>query len=350
MTRAGRLRDVGAPDRALLGESETEFLANLGGPALLRVPGRDRTRARAVTTLLHGNEPSGVRALRGWLAASREPATDLVCFVGAPAAALAEPLFSHRMLPGHDDLNRCFLGPFESPQGRLAGEALAALRATACEALVDLHNNSGHNPPYAVLTRTAPECLRLAHLFAERCIHSDFRLGTLVEAMESDCPSVTIECGRSGDPAADAVARAGLARFLEADRLESLPSGPVQILESPVRVCVRPGARIVFANRPDPGADLTVVDDIDRHSFQLVPPGEGVGWVRDGAEWPIEAFGAEGKDVSRELFAQRGTRLETRHDAVPVMMTTNPEIARVDCLFYLVRPRPGSRGPEGGES
>ena len=43
------------------------WLRQLGGPTAIRLSGRDRSRCRTVVTLLHGNEPSGVRALHGWL-------------------------------------------------------------------------------------------------------------------------------------------------------------------------------------------------------------------------------------------------------------------------------------------
>ncbi len=49
------------------------------------------------------------------------------------------------MLPGARDLNRCFVPPWSGPEGELAAEALRLLREAGCEALVDLHNNTGHN-------------------------------------------------------------------------------------------------------------------------------------------------------------------------------------------------------------
>jgi hypothetical protein len=345
MTSDGAVRTIQAPGRDTIGETPEAFLAWLGGPAVLRIPGRDRTRARGLSTLLHGNEPSGLRALFAWLREGAVPAVDLVCAIGAVEAAREPPGFAHRMLPGRSDLNRCFgppdgVPPGSEPERRLAAALLHALREARCEALVDLHNNTGHNPPYGVATRLDVARLNLTALFAERIVHNAMRLGTLVEATADDFPSMTIECGRAGDPAADRVARAGFERYAELDVLETreLHAPHMAVLEKPLRVRARPEVRLAFGDRPVAGADLTLAADVDRHNFELLGPGVTVGWVGTEGSWPIEARGADGVDVSRKWFALRDGRLETRRTGVPIMMTTDPIIARADCLFYLARP------------
>jgi hypothetical protein len=335
------VRVLEAPRGAAAGETPEALLALLGGPALLRVPGRDRSRARGVATLLHGNEPSGLRALHAWLRDGDVPAVDLVCFVGAVEAALRAPGFAHRMLPGRPDLNRCFAPLCEGPEGEVAREALRLLREAGCEALVDLHNNTGHNPVYGVATSADAAVLGLTGLFGERLVVSDLRLGTLTEAASGDFPSLTIECGRAFDPAADRVALAGLRRYAALESLAACtePAPPVAILERPVRVRARPEVRLAFGEAPVPGADLTLTGDIDRHNFERLLPGVPVGWVAPEAPWPLEAQGADGREVSRDWFALCGGLLETRRSAVPVMMTVDAVVAKSDCLFYLVQPR-----------
>ena len=346
MSGAPRVRLALDPRRDAIPDTAERWLAALGGPTVLRVPGRDRRRSRGLATLLHGNEPSGLRALHAWLRSSAVPAVDFVCFVGAVEAALAPPGFAHRMVPGRRDLNRCFLPPFAGPEGELAGEALRLLREAGCDALLDLHNNTGHNPPYGVATVADAARLQLTALFGRRLIASDLRLGTLTEATSEDFPSLTIECGRAGDPAADRVAREGLARYAALEAIETRlpPPEPVEILEEPVRVCARPDVRLAFAEAPVPGADLTLAGDLDRHNFELLLPGAPVGWVARDAGWPLEARGADGSEVSRDWFALRDGLLETRRAAVPIMMTVDAAVAKSDCLFYLVRPRGGQAG------
>ena len=84
------------PDPASLPQEIGEFLRRLGGPTLVVVDGRDNTRCRAVATLLHGNEPSGVKALLKWLRTGERPAVKLICLIASVQTALHEALFCHR--------------------------------------------------------------------------------------------------------------------------------------------------------------------------------------------------------------------------------------------------------------
>lgn len=322
-------------------ESTRDWLRELRGPAWLRVAGRDPGRARVVATLLHGNEPSGLRAVHGWLRSGKRPATDVWVFIGAVAAALEPPGFARRLRAGERDLNRCWLPPHpDGAEGALARDVLERIAAARPEALIDVHNNTGHNPPYGVGPDAGSGALALVGLFGRRFVHSDLVLASLVEGTRPICPSVTIECGRSGDPTADAVARAGLERFVSREDLGLAGSPPVdlEMLVDPVRISVRPGIELAFGERPQPGAELTVVGDVDRHNFELVPPGVHIGWVRSRDGWPVEAMGADGRDRSREMFAIRDGLLETRVALMPIMMTTDARNALLDCLFYAVRP------------
>jgi predicted deacylase len=171
-------------DPAALPRDVDAFLDGLPGPTLLRLAGRDRGRVRVVAGTLHGNEPSGVRAIHHALR-TVVPAVDVLFFVGAVEAARAEPRFGRRMLPGRRDLNRCFRPPHhgDGEDGRVAEAVLAQVRAAHPEAVVDLHNNTGHNPAYAIGTAVDGPRLALGALFAERFVCSSVRLGTFVEAL-----------------------------------------------------------------------------------------------------------------------------------------------------------------------
>jgi hypothetical protein len=324
----------------LVSRDADTFLAELAGPTIFSVGGRDHTRARVVAGSLHGNEPSGLRAIHRILAAGETPAVDVLYFIGAVEAARTEPKFSLRMPSGRRDLNRCFRGPFDDADGRVAARALEVLRAARPEAIIDLHNNTGHNPAYAIGTRVDDVRLGLCGLFADRYICSALHLGTFMEAFDDVAPSLTIECGRAGDPAADATAHAGLRAFVQLTRVEppSARARAIDVLVDAVRVCLRPGLDLAFDEAPHSEAHLTLDADIDRHNFQLLPAGTRLGWVRPGAPWPLDASDAAGQERSRELFMVEGGLLLARRSVTPIMMTTNAAVARADCLFYVAHP------------
>lgn len=335
-----RERRAGADfERSALPESDRAFLDWLEGPTLIRLAGRDRTRTRILSTLLHGNEPSGLRASLGYLRSAAVPATDVLFFFGAVGAARAAPGFAHRALPGEMDANRCWHPLRPSPQGEVARATLERLFAANAECLVDLHNNTGHNPAYGVAFEIGPAERRLVELFADRVVHTPLELGTLVEATIGSFPSVTIECGRAGDPEADAVAARGLERYLSADRLElARPTDDLLVLEDPIRVCVAEGVGLRFDQRSHPEVALTISDTIDRHNFERLAPGTTIGWVGVRDVWPLEAIGPDGVECSRAIFEIAGEALRTRRAFIPIMMTTDEVVAKSDCLFYAVQP------------
>lgn len=324
--------------REELPADERAFLEALGHPTLIRLPGRDPSRIRIVTTLLHGNEPSGLRAVIRFLHSTSVPATDVIFLIGSVRTALADSGFVHRALPGEQDANRCWRAPWTTPQGQVARAVLDRLRAANPECLVDLHNNTGHNPAYGVAFRVGHAEKSLVSLFADRLVHTPIELGTLVEATVADFPSVTIECGRAGDPAADEAAWRGLCRYLEWDVIDfTRPLVALRVLESPIRVCVRPGVELSFGDVASTSVPLTISKDIDRHNFERLAPGSAIGWLRPGSEWPIEAIGADGAECSHAFFESEGGILRTRREFIPIMMTTNRVIAKSDCLFYAVQ-------------
>jgi len=324
-----------------LGATPRDLLARLGGPSLIRVAGRDPGRLRAVATLLHGNEPSGLVALHRWLAGDPEPAVDVLLFVGAVETALAPPGFAHRFLAGAIDFNRCWLPPHPGVEGERARQVLERLRARPPECLVDLHNNTGRTPSYGVSPRLGRPERNLVGLFTGRVIHMPLGLGTLCEATAGDWPTVTVECGRSGDPQADAVAFAGLTRLTSLERLElEAPPPPLEVIVDAVRVCVRPGVALEFGDGPGLSPGLTISHEIERHNFQPLPAGSCIGWVEPDCGWPLEALAADARDHSSDLFAIHEGRLETKVAMVPTMMTTSRAAALADCLFYAGQPAP----------
>ncbi len=319
-----------------VGATVEEFLARLGRPAWVFLTGEDPSRTRAVTTLLHGNEPSGVRAIFQWLRVGIRPRVNLACFIGAVEAASAPPGFAHRQLPDGRDLNRCFRMPFEGREGRLAAGVLDRLRVIAPESLVDFHNTSGRSPAYGVTTRLGEPQKVLTALVSNHLIVTDLRLGTLMEATEDDFPTITAECGGAGDVRSDQTAMTALKSYAMAESLWDAPrrSAHVKTFHHPIRVSLASGKQVAYGAAAMPGADLTLRADADHFNFGILNHGEILGWVRDPSPGVVVARDAKGRDRTPELFAVDAGRLVVAQASRIMMMTTTPDIAVSDCLFY----------------
>lgn len=320
------------------------FVDRLGGPTIVRVPGADAARVRVLSGTIHGNEPSGARALHQLLADGVTPATDLLLVFGAIDAALHPPRHTYRMVPGRRDLNRCFRGPFDDDNGQIAGAILEVVQRRPIEAAVDLHNTTGRNPDFVIAGVIDGAHAGLASLFSERYLAWRLQLGTFAEVLDDSAIAVTFECGQVGDPAADARAIDGARRFLTADVLPDT-GAPAHLYRDPVRVRLLPGTRVAFGGDVGEdvgeGVDVAFDADLDRNNFTRIEAGTALARVRPGAAWPLRVDAddrRDGEDLSRSLFVIDDGQLWTKVPLVPLMITTNAAVARSDCLCYAVDP------------
>ncbi len=322
--------------RRELPASPTAWLDTLPGSVHLSIPGRDRTRSRAWVTLLHGNEPSGTRGLHAWLLSGSTPAVDLHAFVVSIEAARRDGPFGHRMLPGEPDLNRCFGNPTKNA---LALALLRELRSLRPEAVVDIHNTSGPSPAYGITTRTESQNFALTARFSERLILTDIRLDSLMEAIEDEFPIVTIECGGANDPAAHQVALAGLEAFASEPHILEIGSRTSpQLLKHPVRVEIQEDASLAFGEHARPDTDLTLKSDMARHNFDPVAPGEVLGWLGNRGLAVLRAQSTDERDLVHDLFKAHSDCLTVAVPLDLLMVTTDEDAAKSDCLFYAVPP------------
>lgn len=321
-----------------LAQSPEAMLSRYGGPLCIKVDGEDRSRCRALVTLLHGNEPSGLRAVWHWLRGGERPAVNLLLVIASVSAALCEPLFSHRMLPRARDLNRCFQPPFDDEQGHLATEILTLLELHRPEAVVDMHNTSGRGPDFAVVAFDDSFHDAIAALFTHRLVVCSLGLGALMESSSDRRPIVTVEVGGRDDPRADAIALAGVQRYAQAPAIVP-PRNPASLpekLHSPLRLELRDGITLTYADAPQRGHDVTLNPVIEHHNFGTVPVDTPLGWSEGDPRQLFQARDAAGLCAVRQLVQVIDGVLYPAQPLILFMITTHAGIAESDCLFYAV--------------
>ncbi len=342
------LRLLAPPDEQMLGSSPDWFLHQLGQASWITQPGLDTSRNRVVSTLLHGNEPSGFCAVWRWFKTGETPAGTTHFFLGAVKTALAEPGFFYRQLPDQRDQNRCFNGPFDDEPGQIAKAMLKQLSACQPEAMVDLHNTSGTGPAFTVTIEDTPSHRALTSLFAERMLHTEVRLGALMELTTPQCPILTVECGGAMDPRSEQVAYDGLEQYLlRRDVLHEPQSDwALEVLRQPMRICLNKDASIAYADHPVGQVDLTLPCTIEKLNFGLVPAGTRIGWLGPQGLDAIEVLDGHGRCHTDRLFQHREDELVLRQAAHLFMITSNPQIAISDCLFYAAFEQPELQSKE----
>lgn len=326
----------GLPE-GLLDLTDRELLRALGKPTMLRVPGSGEQPARCIACLLHGDESTGYQAVMRILRRRHRYPFDLYVIIGNVRAALAEQGFGHRFLDDQEDFNRVWGRDDPTTQMRRAADAmLAELAAADLESCVDVHNNTGDNPFYAIVTSHRAETLNLATLFTTTLLHWNLDAHTLMEALDGSCASIAVECGLADQPESLAFAVDGLRRYLGSAPLDSQQVRcDFDILGDLRKVYVKPEVTFRFGGDLSEGMDFVIAEDADVHNFVEVPPGHVIGRVHAGAALPVQAIDPEGRDVTNRHFRVVDEAVVTTAPVTPVMMTRTIEAARKDCLFYL---------------
>ena len=329
------------PDPHSLGGSATEFLHRLHGPTCIHLTGNDSSRCRAVVTLMHGNEPGGLHALYELLRLGLRPAVNMICFIPSVDAARQAPGFVYRMLPHSKDLNRCFTPPHgNSEADHLAREMMGLIHSARPECVVDIHNTSGSSPSFGISTVMEQRHAALISLFTQRMIVTDLRLGSLMERTRADMPIVTIECGGAEDRESALLAGEGLTRFFTFD--DALQGSPadmsLEYFHHPMRLELTEAGEIAYGEHSLLDGGVTLLPSVENHNFGHVGPDTLLGFVSGGLEEYLRVRNGCGIAPAGDYFRLLEGRLYPRRKLKLFMVTTNPEIARKDCMFYLAEP------------
>lgn len=315
------------PDRDLWSVPATALVEVLDGPTLIHVPGTCGPEL-FVSVLLHGDEVSGWDAVRALLGDHGPILPRGMALLVGNVAAAARGL---RFLPGQPDLNRIWTaGP--SPEQQLAQQVLGVARERGLFAAVDVHNNSGTNPHYAVLTDDRPETLGLARLFGPRAVFTRAPDTVSTLAFAALGPALTIECGQPADPASADRARDYLDRLLHLDQLPVADPSDLEIYRSDVRVLIDETVSFDFGA----AATLELRPELERENFRPLPAGTWIARLHADAEHPLRATNGAMHDVTERYFTRHGSEIVLRESVIPAMYTTNPVIARQDCLCYFM--------------
>ena len=312
-----KLRVEAAPPSALYDLPAENLADELGGPTLFDLR-RSGEAPLFVSVLVHGNEISGwdaVRRLRRELMDA-----SVLLFVGNVAAARA----GVRALPGRPDFNRVWEGG-EWPEAKVA-DAVSEIVAEARPRLaVDVHNNTGRNPPYSVVARRDAATLAAARAFAGRAIFATQPTGFQTGRLARVCTAVTVEVGTPDDPASTDRAAAFLRRLLDCS--VSRLAAP----ETPGLALYETVARVTLSD------DAVLVPDAQRFNFRTAPAGAKL--VERGA---LHAHAADGADVGDAYFRRSNGATVLKRPSVVAMYTGDLHAARQDCLCYFIEPASAS--------
>ncbi|MDX1496284.1 MAG: succinylglutamate desuccinylase/aspartoacylase family protein [Salinisphaeraceae bacterium] len=320
----------------------------LGGPSLIHIPGPGAPLF--VSTLLHGNETTGIEALQDLLSdyAHKPLPRGLLIFIGNTAAAAK----GQRLLPGQPDFNRIWPDANGEAQPGVPTEAAElaelvmqkVLAHRPC-AVLDLHNTSGRNPPHACINVMRGDCIELAGHFAQRVLYFTRPKGVMSMAFAPHCAAVTVESGAVNMPQHSQLTLRYLKYVLEhgapvqepLDSNDDSVQADVALFRSMARVELQDGVEAAIG--PD-SADVQLVADIDGYNWREIPVGTLLAQCDSAPNLSLRdcfrVTSPEGEDLTGEYLALEERRIVTKRTLTPAMLSTNIDIIQQDCLCYFL--------------
>lgn len=332
------LNELCALPDGLLDAAPRDLHQILPGPTLLHLPGRNNAPL-LVTVLQHGNETTGLLAVQQVLRkfGRIELPRALSLFIANVGAARDNV----RRLPGQDDYNRMWPGTRSEANDttQLMQRVVEIMRERRVFASIDIHNNSGLNPHYACVCALDTPHLQLASLFARTVVYFRIPEGTQNAAMSALCPSVSLECGKSGEAmgvehAADFL---GACLRLSEIPLHAVADSDVHLFRTIAQVHVPASTEFAF----DAGSGkMTFARELDHMNFREIPAGTVFAYSLDHLNPRLTVTDEEGADVTPTFFSREEGALVLRRHVMPAMLSRDAELVRQDCLCYFMERMP----------
>lgn len=303
----------------------------LKSPTLIHLQG-ENPQPLFISTILHGNEDTGLIALQSFLKKyeSQTLPRSLSIFIGNVEAAGKDM----RHLDGQPDYNRIWPGTEheDCEEVQMMQNVVDIMKARRPFASIDLHNNTGRNPHYGCVNRLSPQYLQLARLFSHTVVYFTSPKGVQSEAFAKICPAVTLECGKVGE--LDGVEHAS--RFIDTTmQLEHLPShmpSDIDLFHTVARVTISDDIEFGFDGR----GDITLDGSIELYNFREVIEGTVFASLNNGKTVALEAWDDDNNNVSDKYFEVVDKKIVLKKPMMPSMFTKNTEVIRQDCLCYLM--------------
>lgn len=301
----------------------------LDGPTLINLQG-ERAEPLFLCTLLHGNETTGLKSIQRVL---REYQTiqlprSVSIFIGNIEAAR----YGQRRLPTQQDFNRVWL-PGEGSEHAMTQDVMASMLKRSVFACIDIHNNTGRNPHYAIVATQEEAHIALAKAFSSRVVYATFPDNSCSAAFSEWCPAITIEAGVVGDASGVDHVADYLRSCIASDRWLKNATGSFALYHTVAVVKVEDSCSIGLIGED---TDIELLPDIDRLNFTWLGPGTQLGKVRNSHGNCLRVDGAGDLTTLSDYLVTEHGALRTVKPIMPAMLTTDCEIVKMDCLCYLM--------------
>ncbi len=300
-------------------------------PSLIHLEG-ERPEPLFLCTLLHGNETTGLYAIQKLLRdyAEQPLPRSISIFIGNVKAAEA----GVRRLDEQVDYNRIWPGTSQHylAEAHLVKQVTEIMAGKGVVASIDIHNNTGKNPHYACINKLEKSFVVLAGMFSHTMVYFTTPKGVQSAAFAELCPSVTLECGQSGQQSGIDHVCHYLKSVLHELDLEQPVAEHLSLFHTVARVNIPDGYSFGFND----DATINLLPAIEDYNFCELHPGTVLANIEPESSAYLQAFDENEREVGRDFFEYHEDRIVLKKSVMPAMLTVNTKIIRQDCLCYLM--------------
>jgi len=308
-------------------------------PTLIHLRGK-KEQPLFVSILLHGNEFSGLMIVQSVLKKYKHRALprSLIIFIANPKACEK----GLRQLKDQPDFNRIWRGG-SSYKESLTKPVLKYAEDQKIQVAVDIHNNTGRSPIYACINKKTEEFIKLAQTFSKTIVYFTKPDSVLSLALSRFCPSIVMECGLPGHTLGIDSGIRCIENLLENSKLENSKkkqrkknqSQNISIYHTSATMYIAPDAEVCFHPQPFIAKErLCLISHLDKFNFKQLAVGTVLGKISDSKQ--IKLIDKNGLNVFNQFFSIVEHDLTVKSPFIPCMLTKNIQIAKSDCLGYIM--------------
>jgi len=160
--------------------------------------------------------------------------------------------------------------------------------------------------------------------------------GVQSSAFAELCPSVTLECGLSGQAVGLDHALNYLHKVLLATELDQHHFDSVNLYHTVARVNVPELYSFGFED----DATINLLPEIENYNFKELPVGTVLARVEPESSAYLQAYDGDEREVGRDFFEYREDSIVLKKSIMPAMLTMDTQVIRQDCLCYLMEKVP----------
>ncbi|MAE58039.1 MAG: hypothetical protein CME69_04115 [Halobacteriovorax sp.] len=281
-------------------------------------------KAIFISSLLHGNEHSGVMSVQELLQSTEKLDRDLILFFGNIKAAK----YGKRHLDSQLDYNRIWTS--NSP---FVKKTLAYLEEHDVELCIDLHNNTGNNPCYSCISQKSIEHYNLAYQFSDKIVYFTDPIDALSVVLSKKWPSVTIEAGKSGDPVGIYKTVNFLKKVIQGIDLKAPLEVKPRVFHTIGKIRVDIDDPVTFEEDEFKGDGFLFRHDLETLNFSKL---SGDSWIGRSEKLPVIENYSKDPNRSLDYFELQDDLIVCKKPFIPAMLTHDIEIIYSDCLGYIM--------------